>query len=255
MQKKLICSEKVIDKIMKDQSFDFNPHWVRNPSVGGNTFKLNDVEVKEIVGIIIYSHNSNSYWKNSYNIRNESPPDCSSVDGLTSSSGMPCGSCEYNQFGSSQNGMGKGKACRNSKKIYIIRKESPITPCIISIPPTSLNAFAEYRKNLMCREISCHEVVTRISLQKSDFGSSFVFEMVEELATEDKATSMKFSYYIDAQLKSYIQSLFPKKIQSPQLGYLSENAPICKIENPPVDSEENQEEFWKEIERESDLPY
>jgi len=109
-------------------------------------FKLSkdDKGADVLKGVILFHGRQNTYWEGTYDPNNIVPPECFSVDGKTgskarNSSGQfgSCRSCAYNQFGS---GAGKGKACRNQKKVYI-QVPGNAVPYTLFLAPTSLTGF------------------------------------------------------------------------------------------------------------------
>lgn len=148
---------------------------VKIPSGGTTAFEIPgddpenpDIE-KEIEGIIVYAQNINAYWKDAYDGAGNSP-DCSSSDGKT---GMEpetgevhnCQSCPLNEFGSGKNG--NGKACKNMKRLYILRTGSPL-PIVLTLPPTSIKAYTDYvGRQIVTKGLRSHHVVTKVTLKKA----------------------------------------------------------------------------------------
>lgn len=100
--------------------------------------------LKEIEGVIVFTHRMNGYWPNAFGTSTnpeDKLPVCSSMDGKT---GMniqtgcveECERCPYNQFGSDGRG-GKGKACKNMRRIYLMRSGDP-NFYLLTVPPTSI---------------------------------------------------------------------------------------------------------------------
>jgi hypothetical protein len=147
---------------------------VKIPSGGGIAFELpgedeDSPEIeKELVGVILYHHPVNAYWKEKFEGGNEQP-DCASYDGkmgVDKETGecKSCGDCPYNQFGSGENG--NGKACKNAHRIYILREGNPV-PLILSLPPTSLKYMRDYiGKKLLLKGMRSYHAVTKITLKK-----------------------------------------------------------------------------------------
>jgi hypothetical protein len=106
--------------------------------------------VKEFTGHIIYWHNCNQFYSKPFGEGAEvSPPDCTSSDGITpdggdSKQGELCATCRQNQYGSDLKG-GRGKACQNQLRIYLLRDGDRI-PCIIKAGPSCLNK----KDSLLC---------------------------------------------------------------------------------------------------------
>lgn len=145
------------------------------PSGGGVAFEVpgddpdNPDVVKELTGVIVEHHPMNSYWADAYSGAGAAP-DCASMDGKTgivAATGecIDCSMCKFNQFGSDTDG--RGKACKNLHRIYILR-EGEVLPVIFNVPPTSLRPFKDYlAKRLLLKGKRANQVVTRITLKKA----------------------------------------------------------------------------------------
>ena len=143
---------------------------IKIPSAGSTVFELPGEEdgepenLKEFTGVILYHHPLFAYYRDKYAGGNE-PPDCGSFDGITGEGdpGGACAKCRYNQFGS---GEGGGKACKNRRRIYILR-EGEVFPLLLSLPTGSLKEFTRYIQRLLSHGKKSLSVVTRFSLKKT----------------------------------------------------------------------------------------
>src|SRR5579875_3875470 len=176
---------------------------VRIPAGGGLTFEVPGEDedepesVKEIIGVIVDHHAARSYWRESFSGQGR-PPDCSSVDGITGTaieeSGLEwagstnaCDRCPMNQWGSDERG--RGKACKELHRIYILRDGEPF-PMLLTIPPTSLKNLSAYiAKRILAQGLRSYQVVTRISLRRAQNAggiaySQAVFSAVGRLSAE-----------------------------------------------------------------------
>ncbi len=188
---------------------------VKIPSGGGLAFELpgedeDDYETeKTITGIIVDQHPANAYWADSYAGGNV-PPDCSSMDGHKGidkdGATHECASCPNNQWGSGlkQDGsFGRGKACKNMRRIYILR-EGEMFPLLLTLPPTSLKNFGNFlAKRVLARDKLPAEVITEVSLKKatSSDGISYSqakFKVVGVLPEEKVAEVKNYSESIKA---------------------------------------------------------
>lgn len=175
---------------------------VKIPSGGGLAFELpgededNPESATEIVGVILYHHPVNAYWREKFEGGNEQP-DCSSYDGkmgVDKETGecKSCGDCPYNQFGSGDNG--SGKACKNVHRIYILREGNPV-PLVLSLPPTSLKFMRDYiSKRILLKGMRCYHAVTKITLKKEKSAggitySRAAFTFVDKLTPEQIAAA------------------------------------------------------------------
>ena len=102
--------------------------------------------VKEFSAVILYHHPLFAYYKTKFAGGNH-PPDCGSFDGITGAGnpGGSCAECQYNKFGTGENG---SKACKNRRRIYVLR-EGEIFPLLLSLPTGSLKEFTRYIKRLL----------------------------------------------------------------------------------------------------------
>lgn len=151
---------------------------VKIPAGGGLMFEVigddgSPEPVKEIEGVILYHHATNSFYKEKYTGGNN-PPDCGSYDGKIGEGnpGGSCGNCPYNQFGSGDNG--NGKACKNKRRIFILR-EGEVFPIMLSLPTGSLKEFTNFVRRLVTKGKRSHTLVTKISLKKATSSTGIQF--------------------------------------------------------------------------------
>lgn len=175
---------------------------IKFPSGGMLAFEVPSEEgsdvAKELVGVVIDQVSTNTYWSKKYDGQNNQP-DCFSADGKIgtrtpvatlpwSGSTMECSRCPLNQYGSGDDG--KGKACKNNRKLYLVR-EDEILPVEILIPPSSLKAWNTYTIALTSKVKPIDGVVTRIKLKKATSAggieySEAVFQKVAELTPQER---------------------------------------------------------------------
>ena len=97
--------------------------------------------VKEITGHIIYWHHANQYYATEYGEGEQLPPTCASSNGIQPNGGSEelqadlCRNCPLNEYGSAKDG--KGKACQNTIRLYVL-VDGEVIPCVIKAPPSSL---------------------------------------------------------------------------------------------------------------------
>lgn len=129
------------------------------------------VPAQTIEGVIMLSHKSNGLWSKPFGSGDSKVPDCSSVDGVygtvtETGERVECASCPYNAFGSAKGGEGRGKACKNMRRLYIMRR-GDIFPMVLTLPPTALSAYDSYRTKVMLGRKKMANVMTRISLKSA----------------------------------------------------------------------------------------
>ena len=148
-----------------DVSFDR----IKIPAGGSTVFEVPGSDpgetdaVKEFSGVILFHHPLFSYYRDRFSGGNNAP-DCGSYDGVTGvgEPGGNCAHCPLNQFGSGENG---GKACKNKRRIYILR-EGELIPLLLTLPTGSMKEFSVYVKRLLAKGRKTSAVVTRFSLKK-----------------------------------------------------------------------------------------
>ena len=177
---------------------------VKIPSGGVTMFEVpgededNPENVQALTGVILHHHPMNAFWAEAFGGENNSP-DCASLDGkqgVVRETGecRACDKCKYNQFGSAENG--KGKACKNIHRLYILREGDPV-PLILALPPTSLKALKDYlgKTVLLKAKRRSYEVVTKITLKKDKNENNITYsKAVFALAgtlTEEQAASTR----------------------------------------------------------------
>lgn len=147
------------------------------PTAGGKQFSLPGIEGDEyttsIEGVIVAHHTTRAYWAKPFS--GSTPPDCYSVDGRVGigEPGGECARCPLNQWGSDNKG-GRGKACKEMRRVYLLRHDEAI-PILVTLPPTSLAAYQQYANRLVRGHLSVKQVITRIGLeqQKNQDGIEF----------------------------------------------------------------------------------
>lgn len=128
---------------------------------------------KVIEGVILHAHKNYAWWEKKLEDGGSAQPDCSSMDGIT---GMDkngeyhdCASCPCNAFGSDPDGKG-GKACKNGRRIYLLR-EGDMLPIRIDLAPTGNKPYEKYVDNLLLprkrgqKPMRPIQVITRVGLK------------------------------------------------------------------------------------------
>lgn len=186
-----------------DVSFDR----IKIPAAGSTVYEVPGSDpgetdaVKEFSGVILFHHPLFSYYRERFSGGNNAP-DCGSYDGVAGvgDPGGACAHCPLNQFGSGENG---GKACKNKRRIYILR-EGELIPLLLTLPTGSVKEFNQYVKRLLGKHRLSGTVVTKFSLKKvANIGgidySQAQFAFVRPLADEELA----FVKPIADQVKQY----------------------------------------------------
>lgn len=177
---------------------------IKVPAGGGLAFEVPGENpdspdmVKEVKAVILYHHPVHSYYKEKYTGGNEAP-DCGSIDGhsgieLESGEVKECRECQYNKFGTGENG---GKACKQKRRVYILR-ENEALPIILSLPTGSLADFSKYIMRLLSKGKKSNMVVTKFTLKKAQNAGGISYSQVvcsieRELGLEELQAIESFS--------------------------------------------------------------
>lgn len=182
---------------------------VKVPSGGGLAFEVptedGDTDVqKEIVGVIVGHSPENVYYATQYDGGNE-PPDCVATDGKlgVGNPGGDCLSCPYNEWGSSEDGI--GKACQNRHKVFILR-DGELFPLMVALPVTSVKNFSDFIKRSVMKGRRSYEFITKVGLSKdkSKGGieySKCVFSLVAPLGGEKLQAAKAYADGIRPMIK------------------------------------------------------
>jgi len=185
---------------------------IKIPGSGALQFELpgddpeNPDYTKSIEGVILYNHAAFSYWAEDSQDDEDAVPLCSSVDGKLGigEPGGDCYTCALNKFGSSENG--KGKACKNTRILYLLR-DGEYMPIQIALPPTSLKPFNDFYNVAFAsrRRATCGSVVSiglkRMNNGKDDYSvATFkkLFDFTGEQLAQAKAYAKSFKEQIMA---------------------------------------------------------
>lgn len=193
-------------------------------SGGGKSFEIltgdeeSDTSVTKITGVVIHSHKCNAYFDE--NASGE-PPICSSIDGKygtnrESKETSRCECCPLNQFGTSSKG--SGKACKNMIRLYIMTEVSPI-PLVLSLPPTSIRAWQNYRIGVLApRALKPADVVTEFTLTPQTSKAGIKYSMVNmklagKLSPEAAETARFFAqgFCPEVEMSAYDYNTVPAK--------------------------------------------
>ena len=186
---------------------------VKIPSGGQVQFELpsddpdNPDYAKYLEGVIVYSHNANSYWPTGEDYDDNTPPSCQSVDGKLGygNPGGICADCPYNRYGSDTKGTGKGKACKNQRIIYLLRS-GEVMPIQLSLSPTSITPYSQFvNAAFVSRRRGVCGSVVQIGLKKRSNGkddySVATFKRLYDFTGEDLARVRAYANSFQEQIE------------------------------------------------------
>lgn len=151
-----------------DELTAFDLTRIKVPGGGGTTWRVDtiegEIEMKEIIGILVTTQTTNTYWKEEFT-GGGTPPDCFSEDGITGrgNPGGDCKSCPLFEFGSDENK--RGKACKQNRMLYVVT-QNEILPLAIKAPATSLRNTKKYLLGLVSKNRAMYSVYTKFTLER-----------------------------------------------------------------------------------------
>lgn len=170
--------------------------------------------VKNIEGIILYSHQTCAYWAEGLEYDDSAAPLCSSVDGKIGcgTPGGTCAVCELNQYGTATDSKGnqaKGKACKNMRHLYILR-DGEYMPILLVLPPTSLRPYSDFiNACFVVRRRPTYASVVQIGLKKVEGANTYsvaTFKKLYDFEGEDLARVKVYATSFREQIKGVLQS-------------------------------------------------
>lgn len=147
---------------------------IKVPSGGGKAYEVegddpDDPEVmKEVQGVIVFTHRMNSYWEGEFGSDDNKVPTCSSMDakmGTNFETGeiRSCDTCQLNQYGND----GTGKACKNIRRVYLLLSGRPEI-YMLSVPPTSIKDVNKQLARIMgSNKIPYTRLIVTFKLEKA----------------------------------------------------------------------------------------
>lgn len=178
------------------------------PLGGGLAFNVMTPEgptsEQTLTGIILLALEGKALFLKSLEEAPNSPPACYSNDGITGFgdpfemgevSERQCATCPKNQFGSATRGSGKGKACKDTRPIYLLEQGS-VLPTIVQVPPTSLKHLQKYMGTLCKGGIPYFGVIVEIGLAQEQtpppMHSVLTFKSVSMIPKEQRGAVKEF---------------------------------------------------------------
>lgn len=162
---------------------------IKIPSGGGLAYEVqgeeeDDVEyMKEIKGVIVFTHRLNAYWPSEYGGGDDSAkiPTCSSMDGKTgivteTGEVRECENCPYNAYGSDGKG-GRGKACKNMRRVYLVMDGDP-NLYLLTVPPTSIKDVNKQLAKIIAGGIPYTGMVISFKLEKAANANGVAYSKV-----------------------------------------------------------------------------
>ena len=230
-KKELTTVDEVTKAIMAaNRQFDLKKNMEgirpRLPQIGilhqGQLFIMPDEDKREsFTGLILDHHNINAFWSTPFSESGGGdPPDCYSMDGIKPDISRienpvhdNCFHCPNNKFGSDIGG-GRGKLCKNMKRLHIMMPDE-IMPFRLTVPPSSIGAVDLFISHVRGKGLSHQLVPTTFSLKevanKDGIKYSELVMTAEIMDLQDGKKIFKFIMEPDAQqtIKNFHEEWLP----------------------------------------------
>ena len=206
-------------------------------SVKGKRFAFQDAVLDESLNVVILDHCfENQFYEGAYDPESPSAPICTSI-GKSEKDLAPnpevvgiqvqhetCAGCPQNEFGSAATG--RGKACKNSRKLALIsvpeqgltaENIASSTVAYLRLSPTALRGFSGYLKRITATlQAPLYAVITTLSFDESlDFPSVITTYNAPIEDAEVLRAIMAKRGEIQEELLAGPQDLTPREARAP----------------------------------------
>jgi hypothetical protein len=176
-------------------------------SVKGKQFTLPDGSVNPgpMNAVILDWVTLNMYYSGAYNANQPEGPKCFALGRKLAELSPPedvptrqndtCSGCAMNEWESAPGG-GKGKACKNTRRLLVVGSTDigeGTQPYILPVSPTGLSHFDKYVTSLVDRGLNPIEVVTEISFDANAAYPSLRFKPLDKHDVVEVAFNLKAS--------------------------------------------------------------
>jgi hypothetical protein len=182
---------------------DMKPERLKIPAGGGTTWEFQNGEItSNFDAQIIYYTRTRNYYPEAFSGGNN-PPQCYSPNGEVGigNPGGACIGCPNTLWGSKDGET--GTACTERMSIYFLRAGASF-PTYISLAPTSLEIFMNYRRELASQGKILRSVITKFSLLKAESKTGIKYSVVNftfagDIPVEDIAATNFMREQLKAQ--------------------------------------------------------
>ncbi|MTI95216.1 MAG: hypothetical protein FH749_06965 [Firmicutes bacterium] len=235
---------EVMQENLEGMEGQFKFDKVKIPSGGGISFEVVDeagepTPVKELKGVVVDYYPINAWWHDEFS-GEKNAPTCSSMDCKTGTgseehgipAGQACAKCPKNQWGSDPKS-GRGKACKNMYRVYILQEDS-VFPVLLALPPTSIGNWKQYVQRLTNKLKHYYSVVTVAKLEKDRNEGGIEYSKVSFAKAADLTPAEKKA------IKDYARTMKPamRSVAIDSTEYNTESAPAEGAYQSPDNEEE-----------------
>jgi len=202
--------------------------WTLNTAQG-------EINPTEFEGVIIAQKTTRVFWRGAYS-GSGTPPDCFSDDGEIGigNPGGDCETCPYAEFGSKEGGSGRAQACKQNKLLFIVL-QGEILPCVLSVPPTSLQEAKKYILRSVSSLKPLYGVTTKFTLEVAQNAEGVKYGKIR--FTQGKVLNEEDS----AKMKAYADMMGPtlKKVRGdrPTTTFEDDGVNVIDMEPEPIEAD------------------
>lgn len=226
---------------------------IKVPSSGGLAYEVSTEDdsvdyLKEMECVIVYTHKTNQLWSGSYGGSPDNTPICSSLDGKTgvnvaTGKVCSCASCPNNKYGSyigPDGTRGRGKACKNSMRVYLLLSGSSQL-YMLTIPPTSMRDVDKTIKKMIMSGTPYTGAVVRFTLERAANSAGVTYSKVKlvkigTLTAEQRAKVMQWRNQVKAERQTASGDDYAPVVQTlpPVSAPTAPSTPSAPAYAPPV---------------------
>jgi len=165
---------------------------------GEEVDKVNDKTHVVILGVQPERAMAKTFYAGKYNPDSSDPPDCSSTDGIkpdvwiSDPQNAKCMGCPQSMWGSAESmSGGKAKACRDSKRLMVVRaNDIGGTMYILNVTISSLKNLSAYGKILVENSVPMAAAITTLIMDDDSDFPKLVFEFMGILKEKPGTAAM-----------------------------------------------------------------
>jgi hypothetical protein len=183
------------------------------PSIDG------EITTKEIVGILVYSRMTRTYWETSFDDSGGGAfPDCFSLDaihGIGIMADKPevggiCKKCPMDKFNTGKDG--EGKACKEKRQMFMVLKDE-LLPVLVRVPVKSVAPSKKYLLSLISRRTPIHSIYTKLTLEQDKNKKGIKYSKIVFQKVGDVENPVASAAYAKA-IKPYLEDISEQMVRN-----------------------------------------
>jgi hypothetical protein len=193
------------------------------PTGGATTWTIStidgDVETKEIIGIMIYTRMTRTWWETSFEDSGGGVfPDCFSLDALHGIGKLAdhpgvdgiCKKCPMDAMGTGKDGI--GKACKEKRQIFMVLQDE-VLPVLLRVPVMSVGPSRKYLLGLTSHQKPIHSVYTKFSLETDKNKKGIKYSKIKFEKIGEVENPVHTKAYAEA-IKPYLEEISEQMVRN-----------------------------------------